>query len=61
MRATRLEKNVSQELLAHLSGLDRSYMGGVERGEHNLGLVNIKRIALALDVPVHRLMRLADI
>ncbi len=36
-------------------------MGGVERGEHNVALVNIKKIADALGVPVHRLMQEAGI
>lgn len=61
VRSVRLDKNVSQEMLAHLSGLDRSYMGGIERGEHNVALVNMKKIALALDVSVHHLMAIAEI
>lgn len=39
---------LSQEQLAHLAGLDRSYVGQVERGERNITLDNIYRLANAL-------------
>lgn len=48
IRQLRAEKGLSQEDLAEAAGLDRSYMGGVERGEHNLTVMSIKRIADAL-------------
>lgn len=50
IRETRSEQAISQEDLAHRSGLDRSYMGGVERGERNLGFLNLLQIADALQV-----------
>jgi DNA-binding XRE family transcriptional regulator len=50
MRAIRKERGLSQEDLAHVVGLDRSYIGGVERGERNVSLENICRIARALKV-----------
>lgn len=40
----------SQEELAARAELDRTYIGGVERGERNVGLINIHRIAKALDL-----------
>ena len=46
---------MSQEELAHMAGLDRTYVGGVERGERNLALDNIHRLAAALGVDVRDL------
>lgn len=48
VRAFREAKNISQEDLAATAGLHRTYIGGIERGERNLGLKNIFRIARAL-------------
>ena len=50
VRALRLAAEISQEELAMRAGLDRTYVGGVERGERNLTLVNISRLADALGV-----------
>lgn len=50
VRITRKSREWSQEHLADLCGLDRSYIGGVERGERNVSLVNILKIANALEV-----------
>ncbi|GHU17942.1 transcriptional regulator [Betaproteobacteria bacterium] len=61
VRTTRLGKKISQEALADLAGVDRSYMGGIERGEHNLSLFNIHRIAIALQVSITDLMRKANL
>ena len=41
---------VSQEAVALRAGLDRSYFGAIERGEKNVSLINIERIADALEV-----------
>lgn len=49
IRAARGELGMSQERLAHESGLDRSYVGRVERGENNLTFVTLVRIARALN------------
>ena len=56
IRLLRTRRGWSQEVLAELSGLNRSYIGAIERGEHNIGLDNIERIARALEVPVDRLL-----
>lgn len=50
IREIRKARALSQEELANLSGLDRSYAGAVERGERNLGIDNLNRIADALEV-----------
>jgi len=52
VRSIRKSLGISQELLADLSGLDRSYVGGVERGERNVSLGNIEKIAQALGVEI---------
>lgn len=48
VRAFREAKNISQEQLADTAGLHRTYIGSIERGERNLGIKNIFRIADAL-------------
>lgn len=49
VRTIRLAKSLSQENLAELCKLDRTYIGGIERGERNPTLKNIFRLADALD------------
>jgi len=51
VRELRAERGWSQENFASEVGLDRSYIGGVERGERNVSLENICLIAKALNVP----------
>jgi transcriptional regulator with XRE-family HTH domain len=56
IRAMRTEKDWSQEQLSFESGLHRTYIGAVERGEKNLTLKNLVRIAKALDALASDLM-----
>ncbi len=53
----RRQRGWSQEKLALESGLARSYLGGVERGQRNIAVVNICRLAQALGVDPSELMR----
>jgi transcriptional regulator with XRE-family HTH domain len=50
IREIRRQKGLSQEKLADLTGLHRTYIGGIERGERNVALMNILYIAKALNV-----------
>lgn len=56
IRYLREQRNISQEKLGDLCGLDRTYVSSVERGRRNVSLVNIFRLAKGLDVPAHELL-----
>lgn len=60
LRELRLERGLSQERLAHLSNLDRTYVSGIERGERNPSLTNILKLADALGVKVSELALKAE-
>lgn len=50
VRKHREAAGLSQERLAELAGIHRTYIGDVERGERNIGLMNVYRIAVALNL-----------
>jgi len=56
IRGLRVVRGISQEQLGYDSGLHRTYVGGIERGERNPSLANIIRIADALGVSPSELM-----
>ena len=56
IRLLRHQAELSQEELAGRAGLHRTYVGSIERGERNVSLENIERLAKALKVPPSRVM-----
>jgi transcriptional regulator with XRE-family HTH domain len=51
---------MSQEGLGHASGLDRTYVGGIERGERNPSYASLLKVAAALGAPASELLRRAE-
>ena len=56
IRKWRKNAGLSQEKLADLAGLHRTYIGAVERGERNISAINIAKIASALKIKPHVLL-----
>lgn len=56
LRQTRKAKGISQEKLAELADLHRTYVGSVERGERNITIDNMERLARALGVTIQALL-----
>jgi len=52
IRKIRKEKGISQEELAHRANLHRTYIGMIERAERNITLINIEKIAKALNIEI---------
>lgn len=61
IREVRLESDMSQESLALLAEIDRSYLGRIERGDNNVAILPLIKIAEALGVSVEALMRKAGL
>ena len=60
VRRRRKALGYSQEAFGDACGIDRSYMGGIERGEHNLALINILKIISHLKVPPSEFFKAFD-
>lgn len=56
VRKLRKEKGISQEELAHRADLHRTYIGMIERAEKNITLLNIEKLAKALDINITDLL-----
>jgi len=57
VRELRKEKKLSQEELAHRAELHRTYIGMIERAEKNITLINIQKIANALEISIYNLLK----
>ena len=56
VREVRTQKGLSQEQLAHLADVHRTYIGMIERAEKNITLINIEKIANALQINIKDLL-----
>ena len=56
MKSVRLSLNLSQEELAELSGLHRTYISSMERGERNISILNIIKICKSINFPPEKIL-----
>lgn len=61
IRKARVERGIAQEKLALLAEVDRSYVGRVERGDNNIAILTLEKLARALGMTVTELVTLANI
>jgi transcriptional regulator with XRE-family HTH domain len=57
VRELRTARGLSQEAFAHQAGINRTYLGDIERGQRNVSLENIHRIAVALGLSLSELFQ----
>ena len=60
VRERRIKSGLTQEQLAFNSGLDRSYVGGIERGERNISIITLIKLSNILGCAIHDLVRGID-
>ncbi len=60
IRRERSEQGFSQESFAHAVGMHRTYIGAIERGEQNVSILNLAKVANALKTPLSHLVALAE-
>ncbi len=56
VKELRQHRNLSQEQLALLADLDRTYISGIERGKRNVSLINLFKIAKSLNIPAYKVI-----
>ncbi len=61
IRSLRQQRGLSQEEVAHTAGIHVTYLSGIERGKRNPSLRNIRRIAVALSIPVQNLFSFDEV
>ena len=61
VKVARSSRGLSQEDLAYLSHVDRSYLSSIERGDKNTGIVSLRRVAQAMELTLADLMILAGL
>ncbi len=60
IKSLRLQKGWSQEQLGQIAELDRTYISGIERGLRNVSLINLERLAIALNVEPAELLNFSE-
>lgn len=60
IKQLRKEAKISQEKLAELAGLDRTYINSVENGRRNISIINIEKIACAFEIEIYQLFTWKD-
>lgn len=61
IRETRISKSISQEKLALIAEVDRSYVGRIERGDNNVAILTLAKLAAALDMNMSKLLQRAGL
>ncbi|MEQ9426325.1 MAG: helix-turn-helix transcriptional regulator [Cyclobacteriaceae bacterium] len=56
IKQLRLDRGISQEKLAELSGIDRTYIPGIEKGERNVSIIVVEKLSIALRVQMSDLL-----
>ena len=60
IKAIRLQRGLSQEQLGLIAELDRTYISGIERGLRNVSLINLERLAIALNIEPAELLKFEE-
>lgn len=60
IRELRIQRGLSQEKFALLAGIDRTYLASLEKGKRNVALININKLAVALNISISELFQGID-